>query len=147
MALAQGMQTHGHSVQIENPESLSSIVRTGYYIQAVGKPGANTWFHFAIPTPVIVNDTRLKIQAVSIRFKCGSDDVRVNNVHVFDGETQIAKFENLGLNPTNWSDKWYDVPGIPALTWAVGISVNVAFGAANKSHEIDFSSAGFNLGT
>ena len=90
MALAHAVWIHGHSMQIEHPDRVDSVRRAGFYIRIDGKPGRDNWFHFAIPTPVIVNDYRLRAGSVLIRFRTGSVDASVRAVHVYDGERPIA---------------------------------------------------------
>jgi len=59
---------HGNSMEIEYPERIASQEHLGYYFKVEGNPGTANWFHFAIPTPVIVNDVRLRIKKVALRF-------------------------------------------------------------------------------
>ncbi len=66
MALAHAMWVHGHNMQIEHPDRLQSVWRAGMYIRVEGKPGLSNWFHFAIPTPVIVNGNRLRADSVMV---------------------------------------------------------------------------------
>ena len=98
VAITHASWIHGHSMQIEYPDRLVSQRRIGYWIDVEGKSGSTNWFHFAIPTPVIVNDVRLKVDSVMLRFSTGSVDAFVDNVHVYDGETLIAAHNNLGLS-------------------------------------------------
>ena len=142
MSLAHAMWTHGHSMQVEFQDRVFSITRTGYCVAVEGKPGSQNWFHFAVPTPVIVDDIRLKAQSVLIRFKCGSSDAYVNAVHVYDGEGKIAEFNSLSLNPTDWTVQRFVVPNPPAIQWGLGISIGVGFGVENMSHGILLSAAG-----
>jgi hypothetical protein len=142
MALAHAMWVHGHSMQIEYPDRLSSIKRRGMYIRVEGKSGMSNWFHFAIPTPVIVNDNRLRADSVMVRFRTGSVDAFVKAIHVWDGERRIATHDNLGLAPTRWEWPRFDVPGTPKIRWGLGISIGVGFGVEGMSHRMEFSSAG-----
>mgnify|MGYP001404356031 CR=1 FL=1 len=45
---------HGHSMAIEYPDRIVSQWRAGFSITVEGKRGTHNWFHFAIPTPVII---------------------------------------------------------------------------------------------
>ena len=142
MALAHAMWIHGNTMQIEHPEHVDSVWRAGFYIRVDGKPGRDNWFHFAIPTPVIVNDYRLRAGSVLIRFKTGSVDASVRAVHVYDGERPIARHDGLNLAPRQWHTEQFDVPGNPEIRWGLGISIGVGFGVESLSHRIEFSSAG-----
>ena len=142
MPIAHAMWTHGHSMHIEFPDRVASFRRAGFYIEVVGKAGFDNWFHFAVPTPLIVNDQRLKADSVLIRFRCHSNDTSVRAVHVYDGEGKIAEHDNLGLNPVAWHVARLSVPRRPQIFWGLGISVNVACGVENLNHQIDFAAAG-----
>ena len=78
--------THGHSMEIEYPDRMASAIRRGYAYQVEGKPGTTNWFHFAIPTPVIINDVRLQVASIMLRMTTGSIDSFVRDVHIYDGE-------------------------------------------------------------
>ena len=143
MPLAHAMWIHGHSMQIEYPDRVDSVRRAGFYIRIEGKPGMGNWFHFAIPTPVMVNDNRLRVGSVLIRFRTGSGDAFVSAVHVYDGERRIARHDNLHLAPGKWHTERFDVPGDPEIRWGLGISIGVGFGVEQMiSHRMEFSSAG-----
>lgn len=159
MAIAHAMWVHGSSVQLEDlprtegggsiPSSWGhedeygvDILRRGFCARCNprGTPPSSMltwWFHFAIPTPVIVDDRRLKAGAVGVRFL--TNDAAVRAIHVYDGEIKIAS-KDLGLYPTDWHVEWVDVPGHPEVHWGLGISVNVIFTPHRGA--IEFSAAG-----
>ena len=139
--LAHASWIHGHSMQVEFPDRLSSERRTGNSIIIEGKPGSINIFHFAIPTPVIVKGHRLKVGSVMLRFKTQSADALVNHLYVFDGEKRIAAHENINLSGKNMF-KRFDVPGHPEVKWGLGVSLNVGFGVESLSHQMEFISAG-----
>lgn len=139
--LAHASWIHGHSMHIEYPDRLVSEWRAGFYIRVEGNSGSKNWFHFAIPTPVIVNGNRLKVGSVMLRFKTGSADASVKHVHVYDGEKKIAQHNNLNLHGENMF-KRFDVPGHPPVKWGLGISIGVGFGVESMSHQMEFTSAG-----
>ena len=146
MALAHAMWVHGHSMQIEYPDRLYSIKRRGMYIRVDAKANTTNWFHFAIPTPVIVNDNRLRADSVMVRFRMGSaePDGWVNAIHVWDGERNIARHNDLHIAPTRWEWPRFDVPGNPNIRWGLGISIGVAFSVSpgQADRRMEFSSAG-----
>ena len=98
-ALKQAMWTHGHGMAIEVPDRIASTWRAGFFIRVVGKPNTTNWFHFHIPTPVIVKDKRLAINSAMLRFRTGSAQAAVTNVHIFDGDGRIAAQDGLNLSP------------------------------------------------
>ncbi|MCK6627302.1 MAG: tyrosinase family protein [Anaerolineae bacterium] len=141
--LAQTTWIHGHSMQIEFPDRVNLVWRAGYFIRVGGRQTTENWFHFAIPTPVIVNDRRLRADAVLLRFRTNSDSAFVHAVHVYDGENRIAAHENLRLSPRTWSLQRLDVPNNPEIRWGIGISIGVRFqGTTTNDNLIEFSSAG-----
>ncbi len=143
--LEHAMWVHGHSMEVEYPERLDSQKRMGYYMQVRGKPFTSNWFHFAIPTPVIASDKRLRAGSVMIRFRTGPG-AAVKAVHVYDGEKKIASHD-VNLSPQG-AFVWprFEVPADPFVLWGLGISVGVQFGdSANLPPNkllVEFSSAG-----
>jgi hypothetical protein len=143
MALAKAMWAHGHSMVIEYPDRIKSEWKAGFFYRVIGKPGTTNWFHFAIPTSVIVNDNRLAIDSVMIRFRCNSSLADITNVHVYDGEVKIASHDGLNLSPTGWEWPRFAVPGKPEIKWGVGISIGVKFnGTTDSQNTMEFSSVG-----
>jgi hypothetical protein len=128
-------------MHIEYPNRIASEWRAGFYVQIEGRPGTGNWFHFAIPTPVIVNDNRLKVGSVMLRFRTGSVDAFVEHVHIYDGEEKIAQHNNVNLSGEHMFDR-FDVPEHPPVKWGLGISIGVAFGVEPMSHQMQFISAG-----
>ncbi len=139
--LAQAMWTHGHSVQIEYPNNLAKTTRTGFYIEVQGKPNTDNWFHFAIPTSVIVDDQRLLVGSVMLLCETLSTDAVIRDVHIYDGQDQIAVHNNVNLSG-NLGFKRFDVPTHPPVKWGIGISVGVHFGSGSGSRIMRFKSAG-----
>lgn len=143
MALAHAMWTHGHSMVIEYPASLTATWRAGFFIRVEGKKGTGNWFHFAIPTPVIVDNNRLTVGSVMLRFRTASNDAFIHAVHVYDGETKIASHDNLHLAPNQWAFERFDVPPHPEVLWGLGISIGVQFNANQRAkNQIEINSAG-----
>jgi hypothetical protein len=132
---------HGHSMEIEYPDRMASAIRRGYAFQVEGKPGTNNWFHFAIPTPVIIDDVRLQIDSVMLRMTTGSVDSFVRDVHIYDGEVRIAVHNDVYLMEDNGFVR-FEVPETPYLLWGLGISLGVGFGVEMMAHTMDFISVG-----
>jgi Family of unknown function (DUF6623) len=87
---AHTMWMHGHSVQVQSPDKFS-VERYGFYARMGNAKELDTtyWFHFAIPTPVNMNDEPLGVKSITIRFRTSGPDrhtVHVVAVHVYDGE-------------------------------------------------------------
>jgi len=147
--IAHAMWIHGHSMQIEHPDRLYSVVRRGYNIQVQGKPGKKTWFHFAIPTPVIVDKKSLRVGSVMLAFKTAGKEAVVKHVRIYDGPKLIQSHDvNLSGNvlSTNIPFKRFKVEKQPIVKLGVGISIGVQFGLMDTAQgslcRMWFSSAG-----
>ena len=131
------MWTHGSGVQVENPESLVSVTRLRYCTSVVGKPNAGGWFHFAIPTPVIGTCySKAAGQEVAFRYRIlraliyihtSGPDVRITQVHVWDGNQRRAQYDDLTITGGPLM-RAFDVPGKPEVIYGIGISIRVEFG-------------------
>jgi hypothetical protein len=139
--IAYASWIHGHSMQVEYPDRIASEWRAGFSFTLEGKPGSDNWFHFAIPTPVIINDVRLHIDSAMLCFRTGSDSTLVRDVHVYDGANLIAAHDSVNYFLDNPFQRFL-VPDHPMLWAGIGISVGVAFGAEATDRHIEFFSAG-----
>lgn len=143
--IAQASWIHGTSIQVEFPERIESITRAGFYSYIYGKPNTTNWFHFAIPTPVILDQRRLKIVCAILRFRTFSSKAIVKHVHIYDGYTKIASHDNVNLTGNQWFRK-YGVANKPSIYWGLGISIGVEFKAGSKrDRRMDFVAAGCDL--
>jgi hypothetical protein len=132
---------HGHSMHFEYPDRITNERRTGFSIAFDGKSGTSNWLHFAIPTPVIINDVRMRASSVMLRFKTGSVDAFVRDVHVYDGEKLIAAHNGVGLSKDHLFERFV-IPDTPQVQWGLGISIGVGFGVESMSHHMEFIAAG-----
>jgi hypothetical protein len=144
--IAYASWIHGHSMRIEFPDQIVSQRPLGFYLHLEGAPGTTNWFHFAIPTPVIINDVRLRPSAVILSFQTGSSDALVRDIHVYDGTGRIAEYKDVNLSGTNWF-KRFDILTRPEIWQGLGISIGVTFGAAALDHTMQFASAGCDFTT
>ncbi|MEV0154293.1 DUF6623 family protein [Micromonospora sp. NPDC050686] len=141
--ITQAMWTHGHTMRVENAAGLASVWRAGFFIRVVGKPNTTNWFHFAVPTSVIVKDKRQMTDSVMLRFRANSTAAAVTAVHVYDGERRIVNHDGLNLSPTTFGLNRFDVPGKPDVLWGIGISVGVRFsGGTDAQNTLEFAAAG-----
>jgi hypothetical protein len=127
--------------------------REGYFISkqiagysAIFCTQGKEWFHFAIPTPVIIGGCNSTLQKVFVLYKT-TLGAKITAVHVYDGVTKFQAFDKIELegdhskNLDN-SNTW---PVKPVhIRFGLGISVNVDFGKATPKGvpEIRFVSAG-----
>lgn len=121
----------------------------------VGNGDDQNWFHFPLPTPVLVGDApdrnRAKVLRVFALFNA-EQFVEVDNVSAFDGPTAIPLEESspsgntgqldgsLGLADLQLGRTMFPVSGGGhEMLWGLGISVHVSFGRHAK---ITFTAAG-----
>jgi hypothetical protein len=132
---------HGRTMQIEYPVRIAREDRNGWCAFVEGKPGTDNWFHFAVPTPVIINDVRTQIDSVMLVFKTGYVDAFVRDVHIYDGRWRIAEFNLINLSGEQPFVRLV-LPGAPQIGAGLGISVGVGFGVEAMDHTMEFYSAG-----
>ncbi|MCC5947981.1 MAG: matrixin family metalloprotease [Nitriliruptoraceae bacterium] len=133
---------HGTGVQVEVDDNVESIRRYGFYTRIIGKPNTTNWYHFAIPTPVIVAGSRLNWHRALLRFVTGSTSTVVRDVHVYDGSSRIIAHQAVNLGGSN-AMAVFGVPHKPPVYWGAGISIGVTTGAGTASERrIDLISGG-----
>jgi hypothetical protein len=138
--VSHAMWVHGSSVEAESPNLLLIETKKGFYTIFEGKAGTRNWFHYAIPTPVIVSNSRLKLDSVMIKF-LAHPDVWVTNVHIYDGYRRIKTYDGLRLTGNHLFER-FDVLD-RYVAYGIGVSVGVRFGLnKSKRHFIRFLSAG-----
>ncbi len=133
---------HGTVVELEN--SSWSAFRQGFYTTV--RPSNETtsgWVHFPIPTPVIVDGTRLKAQSAMVRFSTGSQ-ASIGAVHVYDGEKKIADHNGRNYRGIHQFIR-ETVPGVPEVRWGTGISILVNFNGSGPDAFIQLISAGIDF--
>lgn len=131
---------HGISGQVECPERLEWARRTGFSLRAQSREASHNWFHFAIPTPQILDDTRFRVAVALVRFRSPLSGGFVNALHVYDGDLKIASADHLSLHPADWHTERLEAPNRPHIQWGLSVSVLVGFGPDGR--EIEFSAAG-----
>jgi hypothetical protein len=141
VTLAHAMWIHGTSLQIEYPDRIARVRRAGSGIVVEGKPGTRNWLHFAVPTPVIVDDDRMRVGSIMLVCKTMSADAVIRDVHVFDGGHRFAEFNDVNLTGDLGFQR-FDIAEHPEVRLGLGISIGVGFGVEMMSHEMAFTSAG-----
>lgn len=144
-SIAQASWVHGSDLNIEFPERLHTIRRAGFYTYLYGNENTDNWFHFAVPTPVIVDGNRLRIARAMIRCRTFSTKAIIRHVHIYDGYSRIATHNNINLTGNQWFAK-FGVAHKPRVYWGLGISIGVHFDSGSlNERRMDFVSAGFDL--
>ena len=117
---------HGTSMQIEYPNRVTAVRHTGPFVRIEGSEGQNTWVHFAVPTPTVVDGTRTRVGAALVSFRTRSH-AKVNEVIVYDGEKRIAEHMEINLEGDHL-DARFEVPGSPEANLGINITVGLQFG-------------------
>jgi hypothetical protein len=139
---------HGTGVTPELPRQLDEFRPTGPYTRVVKMSAlSSSWFHFAIPTPLLQAGTTARLHAVrlTIRTYANSD---ITQVHIWDGNDFLGQ-HLLHLRggtsdiPLQWNLR-LGVARKPRIRrGGVGISVDVRFRDSNQpKRRVDFVSAG-----
>lgn len=148
MSGKQALWVHGHSAEIERPDRVTSMVRKGYYVRIQGSPSTTNWLHFAVPTPVISDDDRLRPTKAQFRYRA-TGGASVEKVHLYDGETRIVTNDSpagsVGADGWTLVSTPLDPEEILSIRWGFGISVQIAFGASGG--QLEFDSAGCDFET
>ena len=134
---------HGSSMQIEYPHRVTSVRHTGPFVRIEGAEGQNTWVHFPIPTPAVVNGTRMKVDAALLSFRTRAN-ATVNEVIVYDGDKRIAEHMDINFKDEHL-DARFEVPGSPEVNQGINITLGVTFGSNApdvRSMQIEIVGAG-----
>jgi peptidoglycan hydrolase-like protein with peptidoglycan-binding domain len=141
-SIAEASWVHGTAVTVEHPTQMESVRRFGFFTRLIGKPNTTNWFHFAIPTPVIVNNDRKVLGPCMLRFQTGGTNAVVRDVHIYDGEVRVAAHDGINLSGSQPFTRFGIAHG-PEVLWGVGISIGVRYGAGTAAQRtIDLISAG-----
>lgn len=143
--IAHASWIHGTDIKVEVDANVESLTRFGFFTRIVGRPNTTNWYHFAIPTPVIVNNNRLAIARAMLRFTTGGTNAMVRDVHIYDGSARIAAHQNVNLSGSQLFTK-FGVAHKPDVLWGLGISIGVTTGGGTAAQRrMDFISAGVDL--
>ena len=89
---------HGNTVTIETPQSVRTHTPRGEGSHIDLHPGAATWLHIAIPTPVFVGGVRVRARKFFLLLSTASG-AKITEVHIWDGLHRIHQ-----VTPTLWGN-------------------------------------------
>jgi hypothetical protein len=112
-------------MQVEYPNRVTSVRHTGPFVRIEGAEGQNTWVHFPVPTPTVLDGTKTRAGTALVSFRTRSH-ASVHEVIVYDGEKRIAEHTGLDLRDDNL-DSRFDVPNNPEVGQGINITVGVTF--------------------
>ena len=142
MALRQQIWVHGNAFappEAPGPGRFLNVGTTGwtdlmglhrgFHVTWRGRGGQANWFHVAIPTPAVVNDTRMRLDKAYVLFITGATTLVVAAT-VWDGERLLQSF-TLGVNGHHCggidASNTLDLTSNPEVFSGVGLSVGVSF--------------------
>jgi hypothetical protein len=170
MALRIAQWVYGTSVQVEYPERLDPGKKVGnpddsrfteftlldgvrrrgegayFRTDHTLPPPVDNWFHFAIPTPVILEGPRLELTRVYVFYSTVIDRVsmgaQIVDVHLYDGPNIIKEFNDLFLagvhnGAVDSSNEFQIFPPV-SIQFGLGVSVRVAV-----SFDVGFDATGW----
>ena len=91
------MWVHGNAIVAEHPEHVLALDYRGWGPEIQLKRETRSWFHLAVPTPLILGNQRAQLARVFLCFNTAERDGRISEVHVYDGADRVQVFENLFL--------------------------------------------------
>lgn len=153
MPLKAAMWVHGNACHVEG--QVESVTLRGTGALVTGKSDVTTRFHFPIPTPVVLDDRRLRLVRVFVLYdtlpQTKSPDAlgpKLLSVGVFDGSRLVRSFDHLAL--TGPHDKALDAANTFTLApaeevfFGLSLSVSVFFTGAQSEEKrtLLFTAAG-----
>ena len=149
--LKAAVWVHGNIVQAQDPLAFVKIAGSGQYGTREGwgttfnckNAGWDwlTWFHFPMPTPVILDDIRPQLVKVFVLYQ--TYYTKVSHIHIYDGPQKVRAIDGLnlsgdhrlGVSPSN---SWVIDPPI-TIGYGLGISVGVRFSDPPQAGPNDYS--------
>ena len=113
-------------MQVEYSNRVTSVRPTGPFVRIEGSKGQNTWVHFPIPTPAVVEGARSRVGTALVSFRTRSHTT-VHEVIVYDGEERSAEHMDLNMEGDHLNSR-FDIPGTPEVNQGINITVGVQFG-------------------
>lgn len=122
----QASAVHGSCLVAE--DNAWVVLRRGYGATVTPSNTTNRgWLHFPIPTPVMVNDRRVRATKIIIKFTTG-ENAFVVGVGSHDGEKDLLFVQNLRISGP-LQDLALDIGARPEICAGMVVSVEVVFEA------------------
>jgi hypothetical protein len=121
---------HGTSVQAERQGYFLNVWRPGFGALFISHnaPSQGEWFHFAIPTPVLISGVRSHLTKALLRYSSVLG-AKITAVHLYDAEAKFVSLDNLSLSSTADALASWPVQPPHEMKYGLGISVHVDFGS------------------
>ena len=138
--------THGVNVQIEYPDSIVGITgderaeprRSGWGTLVYQKENTANWFHFAIPTPALINNQEVTLRFIRLRAEI-NETARIDTIHFRHDNRVIFTKE---VNITNCSvDETFQSSGA-IIRRGLALCVHISFLPGDTRGMVIFKGAG-----
>ncbi len=143
MSDAYALGTHGSSIQVEFPEHLTKMRRTGWGTLIEQNGGSDNWFHFAIPTPTIMNDSNRFIFTKAYFSADLNENVRIEKIHLRSGDE--LRIEKIVRHSDRKLIDETIVPGTRSSVLPISLSIYARFLTGTPKGQIIFRHAGAEL--
>ncbi len=137
---------HGVNIQIEYPDRIVGMTgdglteprRSGWGTLVYQKENTTNWFHFAIPTPVMINDQEATLSFIRVRAEI-NENARIDMIH-FRHDNRIILSQKVNI--TNCSmDETFQSPGT-IIRRGLALCIHISFLPGDTRGMVIFKSAG-----
>lgn len=137
---------HGVNVQIEYPDRIVGMTgdgraeprRSGWGTLIYQKKDTTNWFHFAIPTPAIINNQGAALKSIRLRAEINGNAL-IDKIH-FRHDNRIIFSEKTDI--TNCSvDQTFDIPGT-LIRKGLALCIHISFLPGDTRGMVIFKGAG-----
>ena len=138
--------THGVNVQIEYPDRIVGMTgdrlteprRSGWGTVVYQKENTTNWFHFAIPTPVMINNQEATLSFIRVRAEI-NENARIDMIH-FRHDNRIILSQKVNI--TNRSiDEMFHSPGT-IIRRGLALCIHISFLPGDTRGMVIFKGAG-----
>jgi hypothetical protein len=138
--------THGVNVKIEYPDRIVGMAgderaeprRSGWGTLVHQKKNTTNWFHFAIPTPVIIDNQEAELRFIRLRAEI-NENARIDMIH-FRHDNRIIYSQEVNI--TNSSvDETFQSPRT-VIRRGVALCIHVSFLSGDTRGMVIFKGAG-----
>jgi hypothetical protein len=91
------MWVHGNTIVAEHPEHILALDYRGWGPEFQLERETKSWFHLAVPTPLILANQRTQLVRIFLYFNTPERDGHISEIHVYDGSDRVQVYENLFL--------------------------------------------------
>jgi hypothetical protein len=120
MALKAAMWVHGNIVEVQLP----ALVFQGRFDWGTKysalRDRHDNWFHFSMPTPVIVDDIRPPLVKIFVFYN--AEFATIREVRARDGPREVKRFDNLNLT----GDHSFNIDS--SNSWVIDPPITILFG-------------------